>query len=173
MMRRLTPLVLAFALLTACSSDNSSGSSASSFECSFTGSLTGGVTGTITANGCGTTSSDSFSIAQADLGAGTSLGAKFVAATALKGGELGAIPLERFEIFQREGKGTTATSLVWSSTSCTLTLDKNEASPTSVFKNRFLLAGRGSCSAPLEPTAPNTRPAVTVSAFEMTAFIDP
>ena len=106
-----------------------------------------------------------------DLTAGSSLGAKFNLVTALKGGELGAIPLQSFVIFQRDNKA--ATTLEWSSTSCTLTLDKNEAAPTTVFKNRFLLAGRGSCPAPLEPTTPNTRPAVMVSAFEMSAFIDP
>jgi hypothetical protein len=168
---------LACAALTACSSSSSSssGSSGSSsgggVDCSFTGSLSGGVSGSILADGCGTGPSSTFSIAQADLTAGTSLGARFKVITALKGGELGAIPLERFEIFQRESKA--ATSRTWSSTSCTLTLDRNEAAPTEVFKNRFLLAGHGSCSAGLQPDAPNTLPAVAVSSFQMTAFIDP
>lgn len=169
---------LASVALVACSSGpsgttGSSGSSGSSggVDCSFTGTLSGGVSGTILANGCGTGASSSFSIARADLGAGTSLGAKFDLVTALKGGELGAVPLVRLEIFQRDAKG--GTTRTWSSASCTLILDRNEASPTMVFTNRFLLAGHGSCSAALEPDAPNTLPAVTVSPFEMTAFVDP
>jgi len=110
-------------------------------------------------------------MSQADLSTGRSTGASFELATALKGGELGAVPLKTFQVFSREGKG--APQRVWSSASCTLTLERNESSPTNVFKNRFLLAGRGSCTAPLEPVPPNTSPAVTVSAFEMTAFVDP
>jgi len=172
MVRRVGLFTLAFAVLPACSS-GSSGSSGTStgVDCSFSGSLTGGVMGTVQANGCGTSTSATFSIAQADITTGTSLGVKFELVTALEGGELGTIPLKSFEVFQREGKPTT--SLVWSSTSCTLTLDRNEASPTTVFKNRFLLSGSGSCAASLEATAPNTRPPVTVTAFSMTAFVDP
>lgn len=176
MMWRLLLLVLAPLLVPACSSDSSGSSGSGSsggVDCDFSGILSGGLTGSIQANGCGTATGATFSIAQADFTAGTSLGAQFVLVTALEGGEVGTLPLERFEVFKREGKGTEAKSLVWSSTSCTLTLDRNVASPTSVFKNRFLLYGRGSCPAPLEPKAPNTGPAVTVSPFELTAFIDP
>ncbi len=177
MMRRFLLLALAPLLVPACGSDSSgsSGSSGTSggVECNFSGTLSGGLTGSIQVSGCGTTTSATFSVAQSDFTAGTSLGVQFVLVTALQGGEVGTLPLERLEVFKREGKGTEAKSLVWSSTSCTLTLDKNVASPTTVFKNRFLLTGHGSCPAPLEPKAPNTGPAVTVSPFEMTAFIDP
>jgi hypothetical protein len=175
MMWRVAPLVLACASVAACGSgaSSSSGSSGSTngVDCSFSGTLSGGITSDIVANGCATAASSSFSIAQADLTVGTTLGAKVDLVTALKGGELGAIPLVRLEIFQREAKG--ATTSTWSSAACTLTLDKNEAAPNSVFKNRFLLAGHGSCSAALEPDAPSTRPAVTVSDFTLTAFVDP
>lgn len=160
----------------ACSSDGDSGTSGTSgtsgsVSCSFSGTLSGGVSGTITANGCATSSSATFSVAQADITTGRSMGASFELVTPLKGGELGAVPLKSFQVFLREGKG--APQLTWSSTACTLTLERNESSPTNVFKNRFLLAGKGSCTAPLDPTAPNTKPAVTVSAFDMTAFVDP
>jgi hypothetical protein len=148
-------------------SSGSSGSSGSA-DCLFTGGLTGGVTGAVTNPGCGTGgTSDTFFIAPLDVG---SLGVRFVLVTALKGGELGAIPLKTFEVYQVAGGAALPT---WSSTSCTLTLDQNVAAPTSLFTNRFLLAGRGSCTAPLDPTAPNTLPAVTVSPFELKAFVDP
>lgn len=173
---KVTLLASAVAVFAACGSDPTATSSASSGNgggdsCAFTGTLAGGVVGPIQANGCATTSSAVFSIAQADITTGKSLGAKFDLVTPLKGGELGPIPLKSFEIFQREGKGMD--QLVWSSTSCVLTLEKNEAAPTSVFENRFILGGRGSCPGPLEPTPPNARQAVTVSDFQISAFVNP
>jgi hypothetical protein len=96
---------------------------------------------------------------------------RFVLVTALQGGELGPQPLEKLEIFKREAGG--AEELVWRSTSCTLELTKNEHSPTEVFENRYLLEGKGSCSAPLDAVAPNTRMPITVTPFEFGAFVDP
>ena len=178
-MVRIALLLVASALAAGCSSSSTPGSSGTSgtsgastnLDCSFSGSLGGGVVGTIAADGCGTTTSATFSIVQADFATGQSRGVRFELKAALKGGELGEIPLDHVEVFKKDGKN--AATLSWSSASCTLTLDKNVASPTNVFVNRFLLAGKGSCSAPFEPTAPNTLPAVTVTAFELTAFVDP
>jgi hypothetical protein len=168
-MWRLAPSVLACASLAACSSSSSSGTS-DAVDCSFTGTLSGGLAAGIIADGCGGSGGASFSIAQTDFTSGAALSVELTPVTPLKGGELGAIPLARFDVFQTDSTGG---SRAWRSTACTLALDKSTSSPTNVFTNRFLLSGHGSCPAALDPVAPNTGAAVTVSDFTLTGFINP
>ncbi len=172
-MRPVLALALALFGASGCgSSDASSSTSGGGPEnCSFTGALSGGVTGSIAANGCSTGTSASFAISHVEFVGSTSLGVAFSLKTALKGGETGPIPLTKMEVVQREGENQP--QLRWSSDTCTLALDSNVSAPTSVFRNRFELAGHGSCAAPLAPVAPNTKPAVTISPFEFKAFVNP
>ena len=167
---------LLFVLAAGCSSSGSSPSSSSSSSggqtsdhCFFDGTLSGGVEGKIAVNGCGTSTSAVFTVAEADIVKKTSLGVRFKLVTALKGGELGAQPLTALEIFKREGDA----ELVWRSTACTLELTKNEKSPTDVFENRHLLEGKGTCNGALAAVAPNTRAALTLTPFTFGAFVDP
>src|SRR5262249_14979899 len=102
------------------SSSGASGSSSGAStnpNCSFSGTLTGGVSDpTIEANGCGTAGGNVFTVTQADFATGTSLGVRVFLVTPLKGGETGAQPLEKLDIFQREAKGQP--EVVWSGKSC-------------------------------------------------------
>jgi hypothetical protein len=164
------------ASLVACACSGGSTTSSSSGgglseTCGFTGEMSGGLAAKIDATACSTSTSAQFSVSQADLSAGTSIGVTFSLDKALVGRETGPVALTELQVFQIEKRGQDP--LVWTSASCTLTLEKNEPSPTSVFKNRFLLAGRGTCSAALTPKAPNTKPTVAVTPFEVRAFVDP
>ena len=167
-------LVLSCLLASACSgttTPSSSGGDGFSETCGFSGEMSGGLAAKLTATACSTSTSAQFSVSQADLSAGTSVGVTFSLEKALVGRETGPVALTELQVFQIEKRG--ADPLVWTSASCTLTLDKNEPSPTTVFKNRFLLAGRGSCSAELTPKAPYTKPTVAVTPFEVRAFVEP
>ena len=139
--------------------------------CYFQGTLSGGVSGTITANGCANSGAAIFSIAQADLASGTSLGVRVELTAPLTGGETGVLALEKFVVFEKPGKNTT--QLTWESTACSVELTKSEHSPTNVFKNRYLLTGKGTCPAPLAPAAGNTKASIELTPFEFGAFVNP
>ncbi len=140
-------------------------------RCYFKGTLSGGVSGAISANGCGTSGDAIFSVAQADLASGKSLGVRVELTTPLKGGETGVLTLEKFVVFEKPGKD--AAQLTWESTSCNVELTKSEHSPTTVFKNRYLLTGKGTCPQPLTPAAGNGKGPVEISPFEFGAFVNP
>jgi hypothetical protein len=140
-------------------------------HCYFRGTLSGGVSGAIDANGCGTSGDSVFSIAQADLASGKSLGIRVELTGPLKGGETGVLSLKKLVVFEKRGKD--AAQLTWESTGCGVELTKSEHSPTTVFKNRYLLSGKGTCPAPLAPAAGNDKAAVEITPFEFGAFVNP
>jgi hypothetical protein len=56
---------------------------------------------------------------------------------------------------------------------CTITIDSNACSPISIFANRYVISGTGTCTQPAAPSQANPLGPITVGNFDFVSFIDP
>lgn len=176
------PLVVAGALALGCSSEGVAGGplgpGRGSGVCFLSLPLSGGLTGTLDANGCGTVGDDLTwsELGSLSGGSGTSTTLTMVLAAPVEPLVTGPLDVTRLEIrTSQESSDGGDVVRRWSTPdgACSATLASNVFDPTTVFENRHVLEGSGSCRAPADPVDGNERGAVTLGPFTFRGFVDP
>ncbi len=177
-------LSLGFALGLACVAGCSSSSTGtgngnaggSGSDCSINMPLSGAVSasfGDQPACGNGGTSTVFWSTNPL-VASGPQVNASIDFATALAGGQTGAVTVSDVTITERADGG----SLVWMTPpgACTVNVTSNVSNPDSsgIFRNRYTIKGSGSCTQPAAADGTSgAQGTVTIGAFTFTGFIDP
>jgi hypothetical protein len=138
-------------------------------RCLMSIDLQGGITGMFDLdNGCGT-SGPLVSWSSFGRGPRISVSLGFMG-TQPPVDQVGTFPLAFLDLSELQDAG----ALQWRAQGgCTVNIAGSICSPTTVFQNRRVINGTGSCTTPAMPGVGNTEPAVQIGDFSFLGFIDP